>query len=67
MKKSKWLLSTIILAIALAMLFSVISCQKQDTETDITAIKEMLNQYEAEEDAFKRRCERLTISLNQDD
>lgn len=43
MKKSNWLLSTIILA----MLFSAISCQKQDTETDITAIKEMINQYEA--------------------
>ncbi len=45
MRKSKWLLSTIILAIALAMLFSTISCQKQDTEADIATIKEMLNQY----------------------
>ncbi len=45
MKKSNWLLSTIILAIALAMLFSAISCQKQDTEADITAIKETGNQY----------------------
>jgi len=45
MKKSKWLLSTIILATTLAMLFSAISCQKQDTEADIAAIKEKLNQY----------------------
>ena len=45
MKKSNWSLSTIILAIALAMLFFAISCQKQDTEADIAAIKEMLNQY----------------------
>jgi uncharacterized protein (TIGR02246 family) len=45
MKKSNWPLSTIILAIALAMLFFAISCQKQDTEADIAAIKEMLNQY----------------------
>ena len=41
MIKSKWLLSTIILA----MLLFAISCQKQDTEADIAAIKEMLNQY----------------------
>ncbi len=45
MRKSNWLLSTIILAITLAMLFSAISCQKQDTDADITAIKEMLTQY----------------------
>jgi len=45
MRKSNWSLSTIILATALAMLFSAISCQRQDTEADITAIKEMLNQY----------------------
>lgn len=47
MKKSNWLLSTIILAITLAMLFFAMSCQKQDTESDIAAIKELLNQYEA--------------------
>ena len=45
MKKSNWLHSTIILAIALAMLFSAISCQKQDTETDISAINEVWNQW----------------------
>ena len=45
MKKSNWLLSTIILAIALAMLFSAISCQKQDTEADIAAINEVWNQW----------------------
>ncbi len=45
MRKSNWLLSTIILAIALAMLFSAISCQKRDTEADISAIKEVLNKY----------------------
>ncbi len=45
MKKSNRLLSVIILAIALAMLFSAISCQKQDTEADIAAIKELLNKY----------------------
>ena len=43
MRKSNWLLSTIILATTLAMLFSAISCQKQDTEADIAAIKDMLN------------------------
>jgi uncharacterized protein (TIGR02246 family) len=45
MRKSNWLLSTIILATVLAMLFSAISCQKQDTEVDIAAIKELLNKY----------------------
>ncbi len=45
MKKSNWLLSTIILAIALVMLSFAISCQKQDTEADIAAVKEVLNQY----------------------
>ena len=45
MKKSNWLLSTIILAIALAMLFFAISCQKQDTEADIAAINEVWNQW----------------------
>jgi uncharacterized protein (TIGR02246 family) len=45
MKKSNWLLSTTILAIALAMLSFAISCQKQNTEADITAIKEIGNQY----------------------
>jgi uncharacterized protein (TIGR02246 family) len=45
MKKSNWLLSTIILATALAMLFSAISCQKQDTEADIAAINELYDQY----------------------
>lgn len=45
MKKSNWLLSTIILAITLAMLFFAMSCQKQDTESDIAAIKELLNKY----------------------
>jgi len=43
-KKSNWSLSTIILAIALAMLFFSISCQKQDTEADIAAIKEVYSQ-----------------------
>lgn len=46
MRKSNWILSTIILATTLATLFSAISCQKQDTEADITAIKDMLSQYE---------------------
>lgn len=43
MKKSNWLLSTIILA----MLFFAISCQyqKQDTEADIAAINELFDQY----------------------
>ncbi|MFC1786410.1 YybH family protein, partial [Candidatus Neomarinimicrobiota bacterium] len=45
MKKSNRLLSLIILATALAILFSAISCQKQDAEADITAIKELLNKY----------------------
>jgi len=46
MKKSNWLLSTIILAIALAMLFFTFSCKKEvDVEADITAIKELGNQY----------------------
>lgn len=45
MKKSNWLVSTIILAIALAMLSFAISCQKQDTEVDIAAINELYNQY----------------------
>ena len=44
MKKSNWLPSTIILAIALAMLSFAISCQKQDTEADITAINELYKQ-----------------------
>ena len=44
MKKSNWLLSTIILAIALAMLSFAISCQKQDTEADIAAITEVYSQ-----------------------
>jgi uncharacterized protein (TIGR02246 family) len=42
MKKSNWLLSTIILATVLAMIFS---CQKQDTEADIAAINELYDQY----------------------
>jgi len=53
MKESNWLLSTIILVITLAMLCFTFSCQKQaeeakpavDVEADITAIKEVLNQY----------------------
>jgi uncharacterized protein (TIGR02246 family) len=45
MKKSNWLLSTIILVIALAMLFFIISCQKQDVEADIAAITELYDQY----------------------
>ncbi len=46
MKKSNWLLSTIIMAIALAMLCFTFSCKKEvDVEADIAAIKEMLNQY----------------------
>lgn len=45
MKKSIWSLSTIILALALAMLFLTIGCQKQDTEADISAINELYNQY----------------------
>ena len=44
MKKSNWLLSIIIFA----TLFFVISCQyqKQDTEVDIAAIKELWNKYD---------------------
>jgi len=45
MKKSNWLLSTIILAIAIAMLSFAISCQKQDTEADIAAIEEIWDNY----------------------
>jgi ketosteroid isomerase-like protein len=45
MKKSNRLLSVILLATALAMLLSAISCQKQDTEADIAAINEMYDQY----------------------
>lgn len=43
MKKSNWLLSTIILA----MLFFAIGCQcqKQDIEADIAAINELFDQY----------------------
>ncbi len=43
MKKSNWLLSTIILA----MLFFAISCQcqKRDTEADVVAINELIDQY----------------------
>jgi len=44
MKKSNRSLSRIILAIALAMLFLAISCQKQDTEADIAAINEVYSQ-----------------------
>lgn len=45
MKKSNCLLSTIILVSTLAILCFTFSCQKQDTEADITAIKEMLDKY----------------------
>lgn len=45
MKESNWLLSKIILVITLAMLCFTLSCKKQDTEADITALKEVLNQY----------------------
>jgi uncharacterized protein (TIGR02246 family) len=45
MIKSNWLLSKIILVITLAMLCFTLSCQKQNTEADITAIKGMLDQY----------------------
>ena len=45
MKNSKWSLSTIILTIALAMLFFAISCQKQNTEADIASIEDVMNQY----------------------
>ena len=45
MKKSKWSLSTIILAIVLAILFFAISCQKQNVEADIASIEDVLNQY----------------------
>jgi len=44
MKKSNGSLSIIILVIALVILFFAISCQKQDTEADIAAIKEVYNQ-----------------------
>ncbi|MEE9189586.1 MAG: SgcJ/EcaC family oxidoreductase [Candidatus Neomarinimicrobiota bacterium] len=44
MRKSNWLLSKIILATTLAMFFSIISCQKQDTEADIAAINDLYNQ-----------------------
>jgi uncharacterized protein (TIGR02246 family) len=45
MKESNCLLSKIILVISLAVLCFTLSCQKQDTEADIAAIKEVLNQY----------------------
>jgi len=46
MKESNWLLSTIILVITLAMLCFTFSCKKEvDVEADITAIKEIGNQY----------------------
>ena len=45
MKESNWSLSKIILVITLAMLCFTLSCQRQDTEADIAAIKEVLNQY----------------------
>ncbi len=45
MKKSTWLLSKIILVISLVPLCFTLSCQKQDAEADIAAIKEVLNQY----------------------
>ncbi len=45
MKKSNWLLSTIILAITLAMLFFAISCQKQDTEVEKAALNVLFDKY----------------------
>ena len=46
MKESNWLLSTIILVITLAVLCFTFSCKKEvDVEADITAIKEIGNQY----------------------
>ena len=38
-------ITSIILAIALSMLCVAIGCQKQNVETDIAAIKDVLNQY----------------------
>jgi len=46
MEKSNRSISRIILAIALAMFFFAISCQKQDTDADISAVKEILKKYE---------------------
>ena len=47
MKKSNWLLLTIILVITSAMLFFTFSCKTEadSMEADITAVKEVLNQY----------------------
>ncbi len=64
MKKSNLLLSTIILAIALAMLSFAISCQKQDTEADIAAINEVGNQYAL---AMNTGDLELWLSLHTDD
>jgi uncharacterized protein (TIGR02246 family) len=44
-KESNWLLSKIILVISLVTLCFTLSCQKQDVEADIAAIKEVLNQF----------------------
>ncbi len=45
MRKSNWLLSTIILVITLAMLFSAISCQKRDTEAEKAALNELFDKF----------------------
>ena len=45
MRKSNWLLSTTILVITSAILCFTFSCQKQDVEADISAVKEFGNQY----------------------
>ena len=60
MRKSKRLISVIILATALARFLFAVSCQKQDTEADIAAVKEMLNQYS---EAFNTGDFDLWISL----
>jgi uncharacterized protein (TIGR02246 family) len=44
MIKSNWLLSKIMLIITLAMPCFTLSCQKQDVEADIAAIKEVYSQ-----------------------
>jgi uncharacterized protein (TIGR02246 family) len=44
MKESNWLLSKIILVITLVTLCFTLSCQKQDVEADIAAIKEVFKQ-----------------------
>ncbi len=44
-RESNWIISKILLVITLPVLCSALSCQKQDAEADIAAIKEMGKQY----------------------